>query len=88
MLTHMKTTLDLPDDLMIEAKATAARRRITLRELFTRALERDLQPYITPRDEEHFVIDEDGWPVFSRKGYDGPPATNEIVNQLREREGI
>jgi len=84
----MKTTLDLPDDLMIEAKATAARRRITLRELFTRALERDLRPAPQPRSDDHFVIDEDGWPVFARKGYIGAPTTNELVNQLREQEGI
>ncbi|MCH7228442.1 hypothetical protein [Haloferula sp. A504] len=84
----MKTTLDLPDDLLIEAKATAARRRMTLRELVTRALERDLRPVPPPTAEEHFTIDEDGWPVFERKGYTGPPVTNELVNRLREQEGI
>lgn len=84
----MKTTLDLPDDLMIEAKATAARRRITLRELFTRALERDLHPTKPAVRDEEFIVDEAGWPVFSRKGYHGPAATNELVNRLREQEGI
>lgn len=84
----MKTTLDLPDDLMIEAKATAARRRITLRELFTRALERDLQPSKPTDQDEEFIVDEAGWPVFSRKAYHGPTATNELVNKLREQEGI
>jgi len=84
----MKTTLDLPDDLMIEAKATAARRRITLRELFTRALERDLRPTPAPDREGEFFIDQDGWPVFARNGYQAPPTTNELVNQLREQEGI
>lgn len=88
MITHMKTTLDLPDDLLIEAKATAARRRITLRELVTRALERDLRPVPPPTHDEHFTIDEDGWPVFERKDYTGPPVTNELVNRLREQEGI
>jgi hypothetical protein len=84
----MKTTLDLPDDLLIEAKATAARRRMTLRELVTRALERDLRPVPPPTDDEYFTIDEDGWPVLKRRGYDGPPVTNEFVNRLREQEGI
>ena len=36
----MKTTLDLPDDLLIEAKAVAARRRITLKDLVAPALRR------------------------------------------------
>ena len=84
----MRTTLDLPDDLLIEAKATAARRRITLRELFTRALERDLRPAERSSLDDEFVVDEAGWPVYSRKDYHGPPATNEMVNQIREREGI
>jgi hypothetical protein len=34
----MKTTLDLPDDLLVEAKAVAARRRTTLKELVTKSL--------------------------------------------------
>lgn len=84
----MKTTLDLPDDLMIEAKATAARRRITLRELFTRALERDLKLSKPELRDEEFIVDEAGWPVFSRKSYHGAPVTNELVNRLREQEGI
>lgn len=84
----MKTTLDLPDDLLIEAKATAARRRMTLRELVTRALERDLRPVAPPTHDDHFTIDEDGWPVLKREGYEGPPVTNEFVNQLREQEGV
>ena len=38
----MKTTIDLPGDLFIEAKATAARRRTTLKELITRSLRREI----------------------------------------------
>jgi len=84
----MKTTLDLPDDLMIEAKATAARRRITLRELFTRALERDLRPAPQPRSDDHFVIDEDGWPVLKRDPDSKVVVTSEFVRELMDREGI
>jgi hypothetical protein len=40
----MKTTLDLPDDLLIEAKAVAARRRITLKDMVTHALRREISP--------------------------------------------
>jgi hypothetical protein len=40
----MKTTLDLPDDLLIEAKATAARRKTTLRAMVEHALRREIRP--------------------------------------------
>ncbi len=42
MGTHMKTTLDIADGLLIEAKRVAAERRITLRALVEEALERTL----------------------------------------------
>lgn len=84
----MRTTLDLPDDLLIEAKATAARRRITLRELFTRALERDLRPSSAPRADDHFLIDEDGWPVLKRDPDSTVVVTNAFVRELMEKEGI
>lgn len=38
----MKTTIDLPDDLLIEAKKHAAQARTTLRALVARALRREL----------------------------------------------
>jgi hypothetical protein len=38
----MKTTIDLPDELFREAKATAARRGIALREFVRQALEEKL----------------------------------------------
>jgi len=40
----MKTTLDLPDDLLIEAKAVAARRHTTLKAIVEHALRREIQP--------------------------------------------
>jgi hypothetical protein len=84
----MRTTLDLPDDLLIEAKATAARRRITLRELFTRALERDLRPGSAPRADDHFLIDEDGWPVLKRDPESTVVVTSAFVRELMDKEGI
>jgi hypothetical protein len=36
MLSHMKTTVDIPDDLFIAAKKRAAELRQPLRELFQR----------------------------------------------------
>ncbi|HEX9781795.1 MAG TPA: hypothetical protein VGA56_03570 [Opitutaceae bacterium] len=38
----MKTTLDLPDDLLIAAKKVAAERRTTLKEMVTRSLRREI----------------------------------------------
>jgi hypothetical protein len=38
----MKTTIDLPDDLLIAAKKKAAESRSTLREIFERGLRREL----------------------------------------------
>ena len=38
----MKTTIELPDELFREAKATAARRGTHLKDLFREALEREL----------------------------------------------
>jgi hypothetical protein len=40
---HMKTTIELPDDLMIAAKKKAAETRTTLREIFERGLRRELR---------------------------------------------
>lgn len=38
----MKTTVDLPDDLLIEVKKAAAERRTTIRDLVERGLRREL----------------------------------------------
>ncbi len=38
MVTHMKTTIDLADDLLLRAKDRAARDSITLRALIERSL--------------------------------------------------
>ena len=40
----MKTTLDLDDELLAEAKAVAARRRTTLKAMVEHALRREIQP--------------------------------------------
>ena len=40
----MKTTIELPEDLFQAAKLTAAKRRITLKTLFTQALRKEVNP--------------------------------------------
>ena len=42
MVSHMKTTVDLPDDLLIRAKKRAVDSRTTLRVLIERGLRREL----------------------------------------------
>ena len=41
----MKTTIELPDVIFRQAKALAAARGVTLKQLFTRALEVELRRY-------------------------------------------
>lgn len=38
----MKTTVELPDDLMVEVKVAAARRRVSLRTFFEAALRKEI----------------------------------------------
>lgn len=49
----MKTTVELPDDLLIAAKTRAAETRSTLRELIERGLRRELQ---RPRRDESAAV--------------------------------
>ena len=41
-MAQMKTTVDLPDDLLVEAKKQAIERRTTLRALIEQSLRREL----------------------------------------------
>ena len=47
----MKTTIDLPDELLIEAKKQAAESRTTLRALFESGLRRELSERKRPTGE-------------------------------------
>jgi hypothetical protein len=65
----MKTTLDLDDALLIEAKTVAAKRRTTLKALIEHALRRELAPAadVTNPDPEKFEIGPLGFLVLKRK---------------------
>lgn len=54
----MRTTLDLPDDLLIEAQALAARRRTTLGALIEESLRRELAAAVrlSPEEREHLQV--------------------------------
>ena len=64
----MKTTLEIPDDLLIEAKTVAARRRTTLKELVTRSLRREIGRDQPTELGGHFKIGALGLPVLKGTG--------------------
>lgn len=65
----MKTTLELDDDLLTEAKALALRRRTTLKAVVEHALRRELAPApeIANPDPEKFEVGPLGFLVLKRK---------------------
>lgn len=64
----MKTTLDLPDALLIEAKAVAAKRRTTLRAMVEHALRREIRGLEDERASGQSLteMNEFGFPVLKR----------------------
>lgn len=84
ILTHMKTTLDLPDDLLIEAKAVAARRRTTLKAIVEHALRREIQPVVM-REDDCFEAGPLG--ILSLKPR-GLTVTSEMVYGMLEEEDL
>lgn len=83
----MKTTVELPDELFAEAKAVALRRRVSLKTLFTRALERELRGPSVVSKPSNFQVDPSGWPVL-RTGPEAGVITDAFVNELRDSEGV
>ena len=65
----MKTTLDLPDDLLIEAKSLAARRKTTLRAIVESALRREMRPAaeMDNPDPDKFEVGTLGFLVLKRQ---------------------
>lgn len=80
----MKTTLELDDALLIEAKSVAAKRRTTLKALVEHALRRELAPASDDRnpDPEKFEIGPLGLPVLKRR----PEASRTTLEDLRGLE--
>jgi len=83
---RMKTTLELPDALLRRARDAAAQVDMTLEDLITPDLERELAglPVDQLRAPIH-VVDEDGLPCLPRRG---AVVTDPLVSQLREEQGI
>ena len=81
----MKTTLDLPDDLLIEAKTLAARRKTTLKAIVEKALRRELHPdpALSNPDPDKFEMGLLGFLVIKRRPGD-QPITSEMVRTLQD----
>jgi hypothetical protein len=80
----MKTTLELPDDLLTEAKAVAARRHTTLKAIMEHALRRELGdlPARSRRAQARIIVNERGFPVLRRQGQGR--LTSEMVYTMQE----
>lgn len=83
MNTHMKTTIELPEELFQAAKLTAARRRITLKTLFTQALRKEIQPAAN-ETAGLLQVTEDGFPYLPKRDQ---AVTSELVRHLDEETG-
>ncbi len=81
----MKTTLELPDDLLIEAKSLAARRRTTLKALIESALRREIRSRADTEnpDPERYEIGPLGFLVIKARPGD-QPVTPEQIRAIQE----
>lgn len=81
----MKTTLDLPDDLLIEAKTLAARRKTTLKAIVESALRREIRPAaeLENPDPEKFEIGPLGFLVIKSRPGD-KPVTPEMIRAIQD----
>ena len=87
MITHMKTTIELPDDLFADAKVTAAQRRTTLKAMIEHALRRELyRDGQASGSGDCFTIDEHGLPVFRKRA--DTVVTSEMVYEMMEDLGV
>lgn len=81
----MKTTLDLPDNLLIEAKTFAARRKTTLKAIVEHALRREIRPAaeLENPDPDKFEVDPLGFLVIKRQP-GSPPVTSEMIRAIQD----
>ena len=90
----MKTTIDIPERLYREAKICAVKRGSSLKDLVVTALQRELYPELAARSvtdqtrRERFEVDSSGWPVLQRRKGEKTIVTDELINRLREAEGV
>ena len=89
MLTHMKTTMDIDDELLIATKQAAARRCTSMKAIVEHALRREIAP------EQDFSMEEPsacyrttqhGLPVLKKRG--DKKVSSETIYRMMEDEGI
>ena len=93
----MKSTIDIPDALLKEAKLKALEDSTTLKGVVISALQAYLFEDNTKGDvfkEEatkygsHIRIDDTGFPVLAREDDDDTVVTDEFINEMREELGV
>ena len=82
----MKTTIELPDTLFAAAKATAARRRTTLKAMMEHALRREIAFDKKPAPNAAFEMNEHGFPVLKKR--QAAAVTSEVVYRLMDEDGL
>lgn len=81
----MKTTLDLPDDLLMEAKTLAVRRKTTLKAIVESALRREIWPAAEMEnpDPEKFDRDPLGFLIIKKRP-GSSPRTLEMIRAIQD----
>ena len=79
----MRTTIDLPSDLMQAAKVRAAQRRESLKDLFTRAIEHEVGSTRRGRSAGHV-----SFPLIGRDSEPRVEVTNEDIAAALEAEDV
>lgn len=89
----MKSTIDIPDALLKEAKLRAIEESTTLRDIVIQSLQSYLfdeasQPATMKEDQatygDRMQIDPGGWPLLKRGKGDDTVITDDLVNDMRE----
>ena len=81
----MKTTIELPYDLLLQAKAMAVKRRTTLKSMIEHALRRELHEATPlPEASKIYTYNEYGFPVLKREGGNGAVITNDMISKILE----
>lgn len=81
----MKTTLDLPDDLLIEAKTLAAKRKTTLKAIVEHALRREIRPAAEQENPDPEKYELGPFGILSLKKR-GPATTVERMRHLIDHQ--
>lgn len=81
----MKTTIELPDELLAKAKTVAVERRTTLKAMIEHALKRELNEGVVRANECAWDANEFGFPVLKR--VPSKQVTSERVYEMLEDEG-